>query len=105
MSDYLLYLLGGVGALIYAFPMWLAAVSTVPPARFAFTAMLFAVFVGAVLAPALVPLLGHRWPFLVEPEPYPLALAVGLACNPVMPIFVRKLTGWAESYNLGGTKR
>lgn len=105
MNDFLLYIFGGVGALIYAFPMYLAAASAEPPGKFAFTVMLFSVFVGGILAPVLVPLLGHRWSFLVDPEPYPLAVAVGLASNPLMPIFIRKLTGWAESYNLGGTKR
>jgi hypothetical protein len=105
MHDPLLYLFGGIGALIYSFPMYLASASAVPPGRFAFVVMLFSVFVGAVLSPVLVPLLGHRWPFLVEPEPYPLAVAIGLGANPLMPIFIRKLTGWAEAYNVGGTKR
>ncbi len=104
MSNPLFYLFGALGALIYAFPVYLAAVSTVPPGKFALVAMVFAVFVGGVLAPVLVPLLGHRWPFLVQPEPYPLAVVIGLACNPVMPIFMRKLTGWAESFNPGDTK-
>lgn len=105
MNNPLLYIFGGIGALIYAFPMYLAAASSVPPGRFAIAIVFFSVFVGAVIAPVLVPLLGHRWPFLIDPEPYPLAVAVGLASNPLMPIFIRKLTGWAESFNLGGTKK
>lgn len=104
MRDVLLYLFGGVGALIYGFPMYLAAISLVPPARFAIAVLLFSVFVGTMLAPVLVPMLGHRWSFLVDPEPYPLALAIGLVANPLAPIFIRKLTGWAEAYNIGGKK-
>ncbi len=105
MHNPLLYLFGGIGALIYAFPMYLAAASADPPGRFALTVMFFSVFVGAILSPVLVPMLGHRWDFLVQPEPYPLAVGVGLASNPLMPIFIRKLRDWAESYNPGGTKR
>jgi hypothetical protein len=105
MNDHLLYIFGAVGALIYSFPMYLAAASSVPPAKFALVIMMFSVFVGAMLAPVLVPLLGHKWNFLVDPEPYPLAVGIGLASNPLMPIFIRKLTGWAESYNPGGPKR
>lgn len=104
MSDPLLYVFGAVGALIYSFPQYLAALSANPPGRFALISLAFAVFLGSVFAPVLVPLLGHRWPFLVVPEPYPLAIGIGLVANPLTPIFVRKATGWAEGYNLGGKK-
>jgi len=104
MNNPLLYLFGGIGALIYAFPMYLAAASADPPGKFAFVVLLFSVFTGAVLAPLLVPALGHRWGFLVQPEPFPLAIAVGLVCNPLIPIFVGKIRDWAESFKLGGSK-
>jgi nucleoside recognition membrane protein YjiH len=105
MNNPLLYVFGAVGALIYAFPMYLAAASAEPPGKFAFTVMLFSIFTGAILAPVLVPALGHKWDFLVQPEPYPLAVAVGLASNPLMPIVIDKLTKWAEAYKPGGMKR
>lgn len=104
MTDPLLYVFGAVGALIYSFPLYLSALNLVPPGRFALPVLIFSVFVGAVLAPILVPMLGGRWSFLVDPEPYPLAVGIGLGANPLVPIVVRKLTGWADSYNLGGTK-
>jgi len=104
MRDVLLYLLGGVGAAIYAFPMYLAAIQQEPPLRFAVPVLVFSLFVGTMLAPTFVPLLGHRWPFLVDPEPYPLAVAVGLAANPLAPIFVKRLKKWAETYGTGGKK-
>jgi len=104
MTDPLLYLFGAVGALIYGFPMFLAAISTVPPTRFALASLAFAVFLGSVAAPVLAQILGNRWSFLVDPQPYPLAVGIGLVANPLVPIFVRKVTGWAEGYNLGGKK-
>ncbi len=105
MHQPLLYLFGAIGALIYAFPMYLAAAAAVPPGKFAFIVMLFSIATGAILAPLLVPMLGHRWGFLVQPEPYPLAVAVGLLCNPLIPIFVGKIRDWAESFKFGGMKR
>ena len=104
MTDILLYVFGAVGAFIYAFPLYLTAASAVPPGRFAVAVLTFSVFVGAMIAAALVPLLGARWPFLVDPAPYPLAVGVGLAANPLVPLFVRKVTGWAESYRIGESK-
>jgi len=104
MHDPFLYLVGAVGALIYAFPMYLASAGKVPPPHWPLAALLFAVFTGAVLSPLLVPTLGHRWPFLVDPEPYPLAFGVGLLANPIVPVVVRKATGWADAYTIGGNK-
>lgn len=104
MTDILLYVFGAIGALIYSFPVYLAALQLVPPARFAAVVLVFSVFVGGVIAPVLVLILGHRWPFLIDPEPYPLAIGIGLGANPLVPIFVRKLTGWADRYNLNGEK-
>lgn len=99
-----LALCGALGALLYSFPILLAALRAVPPTRFAWLAAMFSVLIGATMAPILVPLLGHRWPFLVEPEPYPLAVGIGLAINPFAPIIVKKLTGWADAYQIGNSK-
>jgi len=103
---YLYALCGAVGALLYAFPAFLASIRATPPIKFAWLSLSFSVSIGLVGAPILVPMLGHIWPFLVVPEPYPLAAAIGLAINPLAPIFVRKATGWADSYQVGpnGTK-
>lgn len=101
MNDIMLYVFGAAGALIYAFPLYLASLGAVPPGKFALAVLAFSVFVGGLIAAALVPLLGNRWPFLVMPSPYPLAIGVGLAANPLVPVFVRKVTGWAESYRIG----
>lgn len=104
MHDPFLFLVGAIGALIYAFPMYLASAGKVPPPHWPLATLIFAVFTGAVISALLVPTLGHRWDFLVQPEPYPLAFVVGLMANPMVPVVVRKLTGWAEAYNLGGKK-
>jgi hypothetical protein len=104
MHDILLYIFGGVGALIYSFPVYLAAMGLEPPSKFALASLAFSVFVGAIIAPVLVQILGHRWPFMVLPEPYPLAVGIGLAANPLVPVFIRRVTGWAESYNIGAKK-
>lgn len=104
MNDPLLYLFGAFGALLYSFPVYLAAASTTPPGRFALVILAFSVVVGAVVGPVLVPMLGNWKPWLVTPEPYPLALGIGLAINPLMPIIIRRLTKYAEAFNPGGVK-
>lgn len=104
MHNPFLYLMGAIGALIYAFPMYLANKSKVPPDTHPIPALAFAIFTGAVLAPLITPVLGKRWPFMVDPEPYPLAFVLGLLANPIVPVFVRKATGWAEAYQIGGKK-
>lgn len=105
MPEFLiLALCGALGALLYSFPILIAALKSVPPGRFAWTSMAFSVVMGAAMSPILVPLLGHRWSFLVQPEPYPLAVGVGLAVNPIAPIVVKKMTGWADKYQIGNTK-
>lgn len=105
MPEYLiLALCGALGALLYSFPILIAALKAIPPGRFAWTSMVFSVVVGAAMAPILVPMLGSRWDFLVQPEPYPLAVGVGLAVNPLAPIVVKRLTGWADNYQIGNIK-
>lgn len=96
-----LALCGALGAMLYGFPILIAALKAVPPDRFAWVSAVFSVLVGGAMAPILVPLLGNWKPFLVQPEPYPLAVGLGLAVNPLAPILVRKLTGWADAYQIG----
>ncbi len=97
----LLAVCGAFGALLYGFPLYIAAMRATPPVKLAWAVLLFSVSVGLVGAPLLVPLLGHKWPFLVVPEPYPLAVGIGLAINPLAPILVKKLTSWADAYQVG----
>lgn len=105
MSQFVfLALCGAFGAMLYGFPIFLAALTSVPPGRFAWVSLGFSVVVGAFSAPILVPLLGSKWDFLVQPEPYPLAVGIGLAVNPIAPILVRKITGFADAYTIGGKK-
>jgi len=99
-----LALSGALGALLYAFPLLIKALSAVPPSRFAWSSFAFSVVVGAMSAPILVPFLGGKWDFLIIPEPYPLAAGIGLAVNPLAPILVDKLTGWATNYQIGSKK-
>lgn len=97
-----LALCGAAGALTYSFPVYLKALAEVPPARFSLHRMLFSVFVGAVFAAILTNIIGRGWPWTVDPEPYPLALVIGLACNPLIPIVLRRLEAWAEIFTPGG---
>lgn len=102
MPEFLiLALCGALGALLYSFPILISALRAIPPDRFAWASATFSVLVGGAMAPILVPLLGAWKPFLVQPEPYPLAVGLGLAVNPLAPILVRKLTGWADAVQIG----
>jgi hypothetical protein len=106
MPEYVwLALCGALGAALYGFPVFMAALNSVPPARFAWASLAFSIAVGALSTPLLVPTLGNRWPWLLVPEPYPLAIGIGLAVNPIAPILVRKLTGWVDAVNIGTTKK
>jgi hypothetical protein len=105
MPEFLvLSLCGLIGALMYSFPVLIAALKAVPPGRFAWTSMTFSVVVGAACAPIFVPLLGAWKPFLVQPEPYPLALGIGLAINPLTPIVLRRVLAVAEATPIGSSK-
>jgi drug/metabolite transporter (DMT)-like permease len=89
---------GAAGALIYSFPVYLKAVSRKPPTQFALVNFVFSITVGAVLAMLLTRQIGFHFPWTVEPEPWPLALVVGVGSNPLVPIFVRKMEKWAEAF-------
>jgi len=104
MNELLLLLFGAIGGALYSFPMYIAAISLVPPGRFALAIFIFSIFVGAVMAPVFVPMLAGWKPWLVQPSPYPLSVATGLVANPLVPIFVKKVTGWAERFNPEGVK-
>lgn len=102
MPEFLvLALCGALGASMYAFPILIKALTAIPPGRFAWLSLAFSVIVGACSAPILTPFLGNRWDFLISPEPYPLAVGIGLAINPIAPIVVNRLTKWAEGFNIG----
>lgn len=89
---------GIAGALIYSFPAYLRAISRKPPLEFAFVTLIFSLFVGSVAAALFTNLIGHNWPWTVEPEPWPLALVIGLASNPLVPIVLKRVEHWAETF-------
>lgn len=91
-------LCGIAGALIYSFPAYLRAISRKPPLEFAMATLLFSLFVGSVSATLFTRLVGYHWPWTVQPEPWPLALVIGLASNPLVPILLRRIEGWAETF-------
>lgn len=84
--------------MVYSFPVYLKAASKVPPARFALATCIFSILVGGLFAAIFTRIIGFRWPWTVEPEPWPLALVIGLGCNPLVPIFLRKMEKWAEAF-------
>ncbi len=89
---------GAAGALTYSFPIYLKNVSKNPPVRFALANCLFSVGVGSIFAAIFTQVIGHQFKWTVDPEPWPLALVVGLCSNPLIPIFVRKMEKWAETF-------
>lgn len=89
---------GAAGAVIYSFPVYLKAASKVPPAKFALVNCVFSVIVGAIFATIFTKQIGSHFPWTVDPEPWPLALVVGLGSNPLVPILIRKLENWAEAF-------
>lgn len=89
---------GIAGAFIYAFPAYIRAISRKPPVEFALLTLLFSMFVGSVCAAIFTRLIGFHWPWTVEPEPWPLALVIGLASNSLAPIVLRRIETWAETF-------
>lgn len=89
---------GIAGALTYSFPAYLRAMRKKPPVDFALASLLFSLFVGSVSAVVFTRLIGFHWPWTVEPEPWPLAMVVGLGSNPLAPILLRRLESWAEAF-------
>jgi hypothetical protein len=89
---------GAAGALTYSFPLYLKAKLKIPPARFALANCLFSIFVGAISAVVFTRLIGFQFPWTIQPEPWPLAMVVGLGSNPLVPILVRRLESWAGNF-------
>lgn len=89
---------GLAGALIYAFPAYLRAIRKVPPVDFALATLFFSLFVGAVSASLFTRLVGFHWAWTIQPEPWPLALVIGLASNPLTPTILRRIESWAETF-------
>lgn len=94
----LLFICGMAGALTYSFPIYLKAVLAHPPIPLAAVNLAFSLFVGAVCAVIFTKVVGHHWPWTVEPEPWPLAMVIGLGSNPLVPIVLKKLESFAEAF-------
>lgn len=89
---------GIAGALIHSFPAYLRKISKKPPTEFAFLTLAFSLFTGSVSALLFTDVIGFHWPWTVQPNPWPLALVVGLGSNPLVPILLGRLEGWAEKF-------
>lgn len=89
---------GAAGAMIYSFPSYLKAISTKPPVEFALLTLLFSLFVGTLSAILFTQLIGFHWPWTVKPDPWPLATVIGLGSNPLVPVLVRRLESWVETF-------
>lgn len=100
-SIYWLALCGAGGAIIYGLPVYFKQISQIPPEKLALAQLALVVFVGALCAAILTNFIGHRWPWTVQPEPYPLALVIGIASNSLIPILLEKLKGAAAGFNIG----
>lgn len=89
---------GVAGAMIYSFPAYLRGIAKKPPVEFALVTLIFSLFVGSVSAVVFTRLIGFHWPWTVQPDPWPLAVVVGLGSNPIAPILLRRLEGFAETF-------
>jgi hypothetical protein len=100
MSQYILSLAacGAAGALTYSFPAYIKAISKKPPTPFAKSTVAFSLFVGVVCAVVFTRLIGFHWPWTIQPEPWPLAMVIGLGSNPLVPIILRRLENFAETF-------
>lgn len=89
---------GAAGALTYSVPLYLKAVSKIPPTPHALTNLFFSIFVGTISAALFTRLIGYHWPWTITPEPWPLAMMIGLGSNPLVPIVLRRLERFAETF-------
>jgi hypothetical protein len=96
VSDFILYVFGGVGALLYALPMFLAARKAGDAD--ALPIFVMALGVGALVADPLVAVLGARFPWMVKPNGRPLAFAIGLLVNPVAQPLVKTIAPLVVDY-------
>jgi hypothetical protein len=86
LTDLLQFVFGGVGAIIYGFPLYMT--SRKEDTFEAGANFMYAVFVGIVFGGVLSPAFGNRWSWLVNPTPYPLAVGLGLLANPLTPLII-----------------
>jgi drug/metabolite transporter (DMT)-like permease len=91
-------LCGAAGAVAYSFPNYLKGILKTPPVRLALISFLFSVFLGSISAVLFTRFIGFHFPWTVKPEPWPLAMVVGLCSNRVVPVIIRKTEAWAESF-------
>lgn len=89
---------GFAGALTYSVPLYIRALTKVPPTPFALANLLFSVFVGSISAVLFTKVIGYNWAWTINPEPWPLAMVIGLASNPLVPIVLRRLESFAETF-------
>jgi hypothetical protein len=89
VNELILYVFGGVGALLYAFPMFLAARKGGDTD--ALPVFVVALIIGAVVADPLVAVIGVHFPWMLKPDGRPLAIAIGLLVNPVAPLIVKTI--------------
>jgi len=96
VNDLILYAFGGVGALLYAFPMFLAARKSGDAD--ALPVFGLALVIGAVIADPLVAVIGAHFPWMVRPDGRPLAFAIGLLVNPVAQPLVKTIAPLVVEY-------
>lgn len=69
-----------------------------PPLQFALANLGFSLFVGSVCAVLFTRVIGFHWPWTTQPEPWPLAMVIGLGSNPLVPIVLKRLEAFAETF-------
>jgi succinate-acetate transporter protein len=85
-SEIINFLFGGIGAIIYGFPLYMTARKE---DTFEATAMfVYSVFVGIIFGGVLAPWIGYSAKWLVTPTAFPLAVGLGLLANPVTPLII-----------------
>lgn len=52
-----------------------------------------AIFAGALFAPAFGPMMGYRFHWLIEPQPFALWTTIGLAAYPSAPLLIKAVQG------------
>lgn len=88
LTDILQFVFGGIGAIIYGFPLYMT--SRKEDGFDAGANFAYAVFVGIIFGGLLAPVFGHSWKWLVNPTPYPLAVGLGLLANPITPLIIER---------------
>lgn len=99
MSYYLILCgLGIAGAIAYGIPVFLKEISAKPPNKYAVVNLLLCIFVGAIASGVLTGIIGHHFPWTIQPEPYALAFIIGLAINPNIPLIQKLVSGFADAF-------